>query len=527
MMERQFNKLSDTEFDLLVCGGGIYGAWTAYDAALRGLKVAIVDKGDWASGTSSASSKLIHGGLRYLETFDFKLVKKSLAERQMLLQSAPHRVWPLRFGLPVVKNSRLSRPSLAIGLTLYDWLVGCVPKNQKHQYLNKSEFIQHFDGIKKDGLLGGFTYFDAQTDDARFVLELVDGAGMAGAICVNYCELIGFIEENSQIVAAKACDKISGECIQIEAKQVVDTAGRWSSQLRKTQQNYRLSKGIHLLLPKIFNNEALLLTAKSDGRVFFVIPWYGLTLVGTTDSNYQDDIDNLVVTENEINYLLEEVNQALPTCNWTVGDIIGSYAGLRVLRESDTDNPGSISRDWSLETAKNGLMSSIGGKLTSAREDAASIVDAVCQNLGINQSCQTFGKVFPWLADCDYSVLLHTTLAEARKLGIDPECALWLVRRHGKRCADVLTMCQENPQLRRRIKPELPLILADVSYCATHEMVISLEDLLRRRLPLALLTKITPSELDGLAAIAATHLSWDNQKIWQETAHYLAITKPI
>ncbi len=521
-MERNFCKLNDNEFDLLVCGGGIYGAWTAYDAALRGLKVAIVDKGDWASGTSSASSKLIHGGLRYLETFDFKLVKKSLAERQMLLQSAPHRVWPLRFGLPVYSHSRLSRFLLAAGLTLYDWLAGNIPKDQKHQHHNTSEFIQHFNGINENDLLGGFTYFDAQTDDARFVLELVDGADMAGAVCVNYCEVNRFIEENGQIIATQVCDKFTGERAQIKAKQIVDTTGRWSSQLRKEPQDYRLSKGIHLLLPKILNDEALLLTAKSDGRVFFVIPWYGLTLVGTTDTNYQGDVDNLAVTKDEVDYLLSEVNQALVASNWSADDIVGSYAGLRVLRKSDVDSPGSISRDWSLETAENGLISSIGGKLTSAREDAALIVDAVCQNLAQDLPCQTFGKVFPWLEGNDYSSLLKGSLAEAKKLGIDFECALWLVRRHGKRSADVFRLCEDYPQLRRRIKPGLPFILADVSFCAAHEMVITLEDLLRRRLPLTLLTRISLSELAELAAIVAIRLGWDANKTEQEISRYLA-----
>jgi glycerol-3-phosphate dehydrogenase len=516
MMTRDFSKLSAKPFDLLVCGGGVYGAWTAYDAALRGLKTAIIDKGDWAGGTSSASSKLIHGGLRYLETFDFKLVKKSLSERQMLLHCAPHRVWPLRFGIPVTQNGRLNRLSLALGLSLYDGLAGQLAQNQHFHYHNKPDFIAKFSAINTAGLLAGFTYFDAQTDDARFVLEIIDGAGLAGAVCVNYCAVDSFVEENGRIKGVKVCDQITGEFAEIKAKQVVDTTGRWSVNLRKTSPDFRLSKGIHLLLPKIDHEDALLLTANSDGRVFFVIPWYGKTLVGTTDSNYQGDLDKLTVTEEEETYLLAEVNRALPSLAWTAAEVIGRYAGLRVLRQSNNDSPGSISRDWSLETAPNGLLSSIGGKFTSAREDAGLIVDAVCQNLTVDPPCQTFGKVFPWLVGIDFPKFLEKSLADAQKVGIAADCAIWLVRRYGKHCADVLALCQANPQLSQKIRPDLPFIVAELKYCAQYEMVITLEDLLRRRLPLLLLAKLSGKEIRFFAAIAAENLNWDREKIERE-----------
>ncbi|CAG7856592.1 partial glycerol-3-phosphate dehydrogenase, partial [biofilm metagenome] len=208
-MQRDINRLKTDSFDLLVCGGGIYGAWTAYDAALRGLKVAIVDKGDWAGGTSSASSKLIHGGLRYLETLDFKLVKKSLAERQMFLQTAPHRIWPLRFGIPVFKNNRLGALRLKIGLALYDFLAGKMSDSQRHQQHVKSEFIEHFPCLATSELIAGFTYFDAQCDDARYVLELIDGACSAGAVCVNYCEVRELAEETGAIHGALLKDQVS------------------------------------------------------------------------------------------------------------------------------------------------------------------------------------------------------------------------------------------------------------------------------------------------------------------------------
>ncbi|NOS75192.1 MAG: glycerol-3-phosphate dehydrogenase/oxidase [Methyloglobulus sp.] len=495
-MQRDFSQLKNRKFDVLICGGGIYGAWTAYDAALRGLKVAIVDKGDWASATSSASSKLIHGGLRYLETFDFKLVKKSLAERHMLLQAAPHRVWPLRFGVPVYKNSRVGSFRLKCGLMLYDFLAGNVPITQKHQHYSKADFIKHFPCLNPFELTSGFTYLDAQTDDARFVLELIDGACSAGAVCVNYCEVSELVEKNGKISGVIVQDKLSQESIQVDAAQVVDTAGRWSPNFQNDKDCCRLTKGIHLIMPKTVTDEALLLTAKSDGRVFFIIPWYGLTLLGTTDTNYDGDINNIPISNDDISYLLNEANQALKSANWTEQDIIGKFAGIRVLQQSSRDNPTAISRDWVLATSPNGLLSSIGGKLTSAREDAAVIVDTLCTNLGIHAACPTFGKVFPWLIGTDYQSLLDTSLAQAAQLGIDKESAVWLVRRHGNRVSNILQLCADNPDLARRIRPELPFIMADLVFCARHEMVVHLDDLLGRRLPLLILAKITAEELE-------------------------------
>ena len=276
----------------MICGGGIYGAWTAYDAALRGLKVAIVDQGDWACATSSASSKLIHGGLRYLESLDFKLVRKTLAERQMLLKTAPHRVWPLRFGIPVYKDSRLGSFRLNIGLSLYDFLADSVPKNQQYRRYPRNDFAGRFPCLDSTELKAGFTYLDAQTDDARFVLELIDGAQAIGAVCLNYCKVTRFIENNGQLCGAEIQDQVTGETALVHAAQFVNTSGQWSAGLQNEQHGIRLSKGIHLILPKILDAEALLLTAKRDGRVFFIIPWYGLTLLGTTDTDYDGDIDH-------------------------------------------------------------------------------------------------------------------------------------------------------------------------------------------------------------------------------------------
>ena len=443
-MQRDFSRIKNRHFDVLVCGGGIYGAWTAYDAALRGLNVAIADQGDWACATSSVSSKLIHGGLRYLESLDFKLVRKTLAERQMLLNTAPHRVWPLRFGIPVYKDSRLGSFRLGIGLSLYDFLAGSVPKDQHYRRYSSNDFAERFPCLDSAGLKTGFTYLDAQTDDARFVLELIDGAQALGAVCVNYCKVTRFIENHGQLCGAEIQDQVTGEIARVHADRRVNMSGQWSAGLQNEPHGGRLSKGIHLILPKILDAEALLLTAKSDGRVFFIIPWYGLTLIGTTDTHYDGDIDHVTIEAEEVNYLLSEANRVLKTVNWTQQDIIGRYAGLRVLKPSADASPSRISRDWELKTSKNGLLSSIGGKFTSAREDAACIVDALCRNLGVNESCKTFGKPFPWSPVGDYQTWADAALNEAVSLGIDKESAHWLLRRHGKRVSGVFELIKQD-----------------------------------------------------------------------------------
>lgn len=510
-MKRDFAQLADQHFDVLVCGGGIYGAWTAYDAALRGLKVAIVDQGDWASGTSSASSKLIHGGLRYLETLDFKLVKKALREREMLKKVAPHRVWSLRFGIPVFKDSRLGGIRLKLGLMLYDFLAGTFNSDQAHRHFSRAAFAKRFPCINPALLTDGFTYADAQTDDARLVLELIDGALSAGAVCLNYCKMTELIEDKGRVCGAKIQDKVGGRTAIVHARQIVNAIGQWTAE----KSGCRLTKGVHLILPKVLGNEALLLTAKADGRVFFMIPWYGLTLLGTTDTDYFGNIEQVRVEPEDVAYLLAEANRVL-NIHWTEADIIGRYAGLRVLKQSLEAAPSDVSRDWELKVADNGLLTAIGGKITSAREDAAQIVDTLCAYLGVDGSCRTDGKFFPWLPEQDYRQWSNAALIKAVALGIDNESAEWLLRRHAKRVSAVFQLIEQNAAWAKRITPPVPFITADLVFCAGNEMVVHLEDLLRRRIPLLILAKMTHAELRHIAEIVAATLGWDEATLNNE-----------
>ncbi|HEY6096286.1 MAG TPA: glycerol-3-phosphate dehydrogenase/oxidase [Gallionellaceae bacterium] len=512
-MRRDFSQLHNQRFDLLVCGGGIYGAWTAYDAALRGLKVALVEQGDWAGGTSSASSKLIHGGLRYLETYDFKLVNKALAERGMLLAAAPHRVWPLRFGVPLYAHGRIGSWRMKAGLTLYDLMAGKLGAGMRHRHFSAQEFSRRFPLLRAQALRDGYTYADAQTDDARLVLELVAGAQAAGAVCVNYCKVADLIETSGRAAGARLEDRLDEARCEIAAQQIVYTNGQWSSTEREARSWSRLAKGVHLLLPGSQLDEALLLTAPADGRVFFIIPWYGRTLLGTTDTDYRGDLDRIAVEDADIAYLLAAANAFLNTA-WRREDVIGSYAGLRVLKQDGDSgaNPSSLSRDWELKTTANGTHYSIGGKLTSAREDAAVIVDTVCAQLGRSIPCATSARPFPWAPAEDFTPWHARTLAQAAALGIDAESAHWLQRRHGTRTAGVLQLIWGDASLAQRILPELPFIYADLLFCAQGEMVVRLDDLLRRRLPLLILARLDATQLHSLANRVAAVLGWDEAR---------------
>lgn len=528
-MKRDFSALSSQSFDVLICGGGIYGAWTAYDAVLRGLKVAIVEQNDWASATSSASTKLIHGGLRYLETFDFKLVRKSLKERTMLLHVAPHSVWPLRFGVPVFAQQRINRLQLKLGLSLYDYLADDNDPSLRHRYFDAQQFSAHFPALTENDLKGGFTYTDAQTDDARLVLELISGALTAGACCINYCQLLQVLETDEKADGALVRDQLTQTEYRIDAKQIVFTTGQWLANDPQSRHWCRFAKGVHLVMPPALQDEALLLTAPSDGRVFFMIPWYGLTLLGTTDTDFTGDAEHVAVENNDIDYLLTAANSYLKK-PWTRNDIIGSFAGVRVFKHStpgsSTQTPSKVSRDWELKTASNGVHYAIGGKITSSRQDAAHIVDTVCAQLNVSTPCATLNRPLPWAPRENFPVWSEHMQQQAVRLGIDAASAQWLVRRHGARIDEIFQRIGTETGLAQRIVPSLPLIYADLIHCAVTEMVLHLDDLLRRRMPILILAKLTDDALRQIVQHVAPLLQWDNPRIEQEIARCARYRSP-
>ena len=516
-MKREAQRL-DGHFDVLVIGGGIYGAWIAYDAALRGLSVAVVERDDWASGTSSASSKLIHGGLRYLEYGDIGLVSKALRERGRLLRLGPHRVRGLRFILPQYRDSRMPRLPMLAGLWLYDQLAGARPDLPAHRVHAASELIAHAPFIQRAGLIGGWSYPDAGEDDARMVLEIVAGSLTAGAVAVNHCAALRLLRANGRIAGAVVRDALTGRECEVRATTVIDAAGAWAAQAAGlTSLPARYSKGVHLLMPGLSINEAFLLTTRSDKRVFFLIPWYGSTLVGTTDTDFHGDPDSVRVEDADIDYLLAAVRDNCPGLGWNRSHVRGSFAGLRTMRGAP-GTPSSISREWELLEPEAGLLLPLGGKFTSARVEAAHTVDRLRRG-----SHPTAQRAFPWKPSGPWPAWRDRATADGRALGLDAETARHAAERFAATLPLLHARLRSDSTLAQRIVAHAPFCWAEVPHAAAHEQAHTLRDILRRRIPLTILSPITSALAQRTADLAGDVLNWSPERRVSEAA---SVTTP-
>jgi glycerol-3-phosphate dehydrogenase len=520
-VKREFERLGRSPFDLLVIGGGMYGAWVAYDAALRGLQVALVEKNDWASGTSSASSKLIHGGLRYLAQGRFGLVRKALKERRRLARLAPHRISPLRFALPRYRGARVGRTALGAGLWLYDRLAGRDPLVGPHRSLEREAMLQLYRFLRPDGLEGGFTYGDCQTDDARLVLELVDGAAAAGAVAVNHAPVTGLIDAGGRVEGAGVRDGETGRSVTVRAAMTVDCSGPWRATLSGGSHAFaaRLTKGVHLVLPALPTDDAFLLPDGGGRRVIFMIPWYGRVLLGTTDTDFAGSPDRVAVQPEDVDYLLSEANRVLVR-GWSAADVIASFAGLRVLPGRQDVPPSAVAREFTLHETRPGLLVPLGGKLSSARVDAATVVSRVMTRLGRRCACPTAERPFPWsLGNDDAGPELDR---RSIALGLDAETAALCRRRYGIRVAGVHAILAKSPAFARRIVPGLPFCMAEVVHAVRDEMARSLSDLLRRRIPLSLLDRLDGEVVREVAEVAGCELDWTAARRGAEIEEFLA-----
>jgi len=478
-MKRLLEALAEEVFDVLVLGGGITGAGVALDATLRGLRVALIDKGDFASGTSSISSKLVHGGLRYLEHGHLPLVYEALAERRLLLNNAPHLVKPLRFVLPFYRGARVPAWKWRLGLLLYD-LLAWTGNIRRSSRLTLSKLRHEWPQLRPLNLTGGAEYYDAQMDDARLCLEVISTAAEQGAVVANYVEAVAFEKTGDVLSGVRAVDHLAGHEFSIVAKQIVNATGPWVDhvcELAGDPSGPHLSptKGVHLVVRNLGLPSALLLLHPRDGRVFFVIPWLGKTLVGTTDTAEPNEAP---VTPEDIAYLLEGVNAHLEPA-LTEKDVLNHFVGVRPLIRAKPGEPSSLTREFRLFWSKHGLLSVAGGKYTTYRNMAEIITDETMKRFRMGRPCRTRKQPLdgaprePW-ADFEQRWLaqLQPTFGDS---------AAHLINRYGRRVEDVVKMIQATPALARRIHPDEPDLAGELAYQREYEMAHHAGDFLLRR----------------------------------------------
>lgn len=531
--------LSSKHYDLLVIGGGITGAGIAQDAASRGMQVALVERSDFASGTSSRSSKLIHGGLRYLAQGDFRVTYESCAERALLARLAPHLVQPRDFLVPVYSWSY--GVQLVMGLWLYD-IISSKQKSPFHKRINLNEVVRLAPMIKQDGLLVGYLYHDCKTNDARLLIEVLKSAVRHGATVANYVEVTDLIKHDGRICGATAKDLVTGELLKIEALSVVNATGVWMDRLRRiddseAETRIRPAKGAHILIARdripTLNVAMLFASGADDGRSLFFIPWYEGTIIGTTDTEYTGDIDSPAASDEDIEYILRAVRNIFPAANLKRSDILSSYAGLRPLINEGGKSTKDISREHKIFESDSGLLSIAGGKYTTYRRMARDAVDKVVEQLRLMQpgieldDCHTETI---YLSGIDPERGLEPLRAEiaqrAKGYGLPHEVATHLVEDYGRGAETVLDILAQAPECSSLITPGLPFIQAEVLYAIRHEQAVYLEDLLVRRTRIALLTPDQGLEASRTVAnMFASELGWSDEKTASELERYHLYTQ--
>jgi len=495
-------RMARETFDVAVIGGGITGAGIALDAASRGLTVALIEKRDFASGTSSRSSKLIHGGLRYLEQFEFGLVREALRERATLTANAPHLSRPLQFLVPIYargKRSPLgnSKLKLRLGLWLYDLLAGR-QAIARHAWLARDEALQLAPRLEPEHLRGAFVYTDCLTDDARLVIEVIKAAAARGAAVANYARAAGFIHRDARLAGVEVEDELNQRRIQLSARAVVNATGVWVDEVARladpsARKMLRPSKGIHIVLPaeKFYNTAAVLIPSLGEQRFLFVIPWQGRTVIGTTDTDYTGDLDDPQATRDEIERLVESAARYFPAAAISSDDVISSFAGLRPLVGGDSASTKDVSRKEEIAESAAGLISITGGKLTTWRHMAERAVDRVVQELGRDGAASRSITARLHLAN---GAALKSNASEeatraAREFDVPVATVEHLMQSYGGNYRAVLALTRESDALKRALIDGLPHIEAEAVYAARYEMAVTVDDVLARRTRLALLAR--------------------------------------
>lgn len=523
-------ELKDAEFDLLVIGGGITGAGIALDASLRGLKVALVELKDFAWGTSSRSTKLVHGGLRYLKQFELGLVREVGTERAIVHRNARHVVLPERMLLPIVEGGSLGKFMSSIGLWVYDWLAN-VDKQERRRMLSKSKTAELEPLLRKDILKGGGLYYEYRTDDARLTMEIIKTAVAQGAICLNYLKAVDFTyDDKGSITATVVVDVPTGERFAIKSKTQVNAAGPWVDDVRGLDdypvrgKHLFLTKGVHLVVPfdKLPLEQAVYFDVLEDNRMCFAIPRDTITYIGTTDTAYKADIANPKAELSDVKYILAATNRMFPTANLELKDVESTWAGLRPLIHEEGKSPSDISRKDEIFMAKSGLISIAGGKLTGYRKMAERTTDKVCERLGQKLACKTAEQILGG-GDFDSNEALQDfivqRIGEVKQVLIPAQKIKSWTYRYGRDTDWIIARAFE---LYNKVEdPERRTELAELQYCIAHEAVYRLNDYLVRRtgrlyFDLARLQK----QYLWIAELMGAELNWDEARLQEEISAF-------
>jgi glycerol-3-phosphate dehydrogenase len=522
-------RMAETELDVLVVGGGIVGAGSALDAVTRGLSTAIVEARDWASGTSSRSSKLIHGGLRYLEMLDFGLVREALTERGLLLNTiAPHLVRPVQFLYPL-RHRGWERPYVGAGIALYDTMAftsGTAHGLKHHRHLSRKHALREAPCLRSDSLTGAIQYWDAQVDDARHTMTVVRTAATFGALAANRCQVTGLLRQGERVTGATVHDLETGNNFEVRAKQVINATGVWTDDTQaladaRGQFHVRASKGIHLVVPRdrLQSNTGIIL--RTEKSVLFVIPWGRHWIIGTTDTDWTLAKAHPAASSSDIDYLLEHVNSVLNS-PLTREDVEGVYAGLRPLLSGESESTSKLSREHVVGHPVPGLVVVAGGKYTTYRVMAADAVDEAARTMDarVPDSCTA---EIPLAGADGYRALWNQRRTLAVNSGIHVARIEHLLNRYGSMIHELLDMIREDPSLAAPLPGADDYLAVEARYAVTHEGARHVDDVLARR------TRISIEAWDRgvsaapvVAGLLAGVLGWDEEEEKREIELYLA-----
>jgi glycerol-3-phosphate dehydrogenase len=512
------------EFDLCVIGGGINGAAVARDAALRGLSVALVEAGDFGGATSSRSSKLIHGGFRYLPQWHFRLVYHALRERERLrYRTAPHLVRPIRFLFPIYKGRGFGRLTMDIGLWLYD-IFARTPWSERHRIVSSKAALRREPALATGNLTCAALYYDAWGDDARITFENALDAGLHGAAVANYVFVEGLAKDSGRIAAARVRDVVTDQRLEIRARCYVNAAGPWVDDIRRMDDpaarvSIRLTKGVHLVFPlrALPAHEPIVLGDDVD-RIVFVMPHDRYVLVGTTDTDFSGDRRAVAADQNDIKYLLKVLGDGLPQITLTENDIVSSFAGLRALVISGNEkSPSAVPREETILESESGMLSIAGGKLTTHRDIAEKVVNRLMKKLGRSARRRpTRTEPLPGAREIDggeanAALASDTALLEAR---------------YGTRARLVERIAAERPELAAPLAPDCPVICAEVIHAIRNEMALCVADFLVRRTSLVWRYPIeAEAAAPAVARIMAAELGWDSEREDAEVSGFVSDLK--